>query len=572
METTGQAVLLYDDSGYVETLQRPPDAGQNAPAGLMGRQVAGKEFLDAYLTHGNWNELHALVYNQPSAQSLVRLFQTHPGHQGRKRALRLIPARNFRQAFFPTPPAPILYTPVPPDPRFAWMRQHGGPGAFALCGVTHTLCTLAGASVLCEMVTAPYEPYDALICTSQAVTRMVRTLTDRYAEYLRERQGGSPGLRPRLETIPLGVNPERFCPPAPQQRAAQRAALRIADDEVAVLFVGRFTPHAKAHPFPIFQGLARAAQVTGRKVHLVLAGWGDPNLVNLYADAGRTFAPGVRVTLVDGTRPETRFSVWHAADLFTSLVDNVQETFGLVIIEAMASGLPVVATDWDGYRDLVVDGETGYRVPTYLIHGATRDTTADLLLEGITYDEFLATCNQTVAVDLATAAAAFSRLIADPELRRGMGEAGRQRVLAQFTWERVIRAYEQLWLSQEAQRREHVTRVAASARTYPGPARYPAPEETFAGYPTEVLGNNDAVQAMPGAERALETILTAPLTSYAPEGRCRDAATLRAVLAAAAAPCPLAELDRVFAGAGVEFGVGRATLGWLLKYGLLQVV
>jgi glycosyltransferase involved in cell wall biosynthesis len=552
-------------------VQRRTEGPANAPAGLMGRQVAGKEFLDAYLTYGDWSELLALVFTQPSAQSLARHFQTHPANLGRQRSLKLFGARSFLQSFFPTPPAPVLYTPVPPDSRFAWMRQHGGPGAFSLCGVTHTLCTATAVNVLCDMVTAPYEPHDALICTSQAVTRMVRSLTDRYADYLRERHGGTPALQLRLETIPLGVNPDRFCPPTPEQRSTQRAKLQIADDEVAVLFVGRFTPHAKAHPYPIFQGLARAAQMSGRKVHLVLAGWGNPDMINAFTQGAKAFAPGVRVSLIDGTHPEMRFAMWHAADLFTSLVDNIQETFGLVIIEAMASGLPVIATDWDGYRDLVVDGETGYRVPTYMIHGATRDATANLLFQGTSYDEFLAASNQTVTVDLAIAAQAYARLIGDPALRRRMGEAGRQRVLERFTWQHVIRAYEELWQSQESERLAYLAQAAAPARTYLGPARYPAPEETFACYPTEVLGDDDAVQAVPGGERVLEMLQALPLTNYAAENRSREPAVLRAILAAAAAPCSLAELDRVFASAGVDAGIARATLGWMLKYGLLQV-
>ena len=69
--------------------------------------------------------------------------------------------------------------------------------------------------------------------------------------------------------------------------------------------------------------------------------------------------------------PVLRFDVWRAADLVVSLVDNIQETFGLVIVEAMASGLPVVATDWDGYRDLVDDGRTGLLVPTTMVRGAS---------------------------------------------------------------------------------------------------------------------------------------------------------------------------------------------------------
>lgn len=63
--------LLYDDSAYQETLQLVQPAGA-APIGLVGRQVAGHEFLDALLSHGSWEELTAVVHNQTSADSLHR--------------------------------------------------------------------------------------------------------------------------------------------------------------------------------------------------------------------------------------------------------------------------------------------------------------------------------------------------------------------------------------------------------------------------------------------------------------------------------------------------------------------
>src|SRR6516165_6913497 len=54
--------LFYDDDAYVETLRRSPrQPGEGRPFGLMGRQVAGKEFLKAFLDHGSWTELVALV-------------------------------------------------------------------------------------------------------------------------------------------------------------------------------------------------------------------------------------------------------------------------------------------------------------------------------------------------------------------------------------------------------------------------------------------------------------------------------------------------------------------------------
>jgi D-inositol-3-phosphate glycosyltransferase len=429
---------------------------------------------------------------------------------------------------------------------------------------------VGAARLLAEMVTAPYEPYDALVCTSTAVLRMVRAVTGAYADYLRDRHGGAPALRPRLELIPLGVNPDRFWPATPEERAGRRAALHIADDAVAVLFVGRFTPHAKAHPFPMFQGVARAAQQTGRRAHLILSGWAaNDSLLRAFLDGARAFAPGVPVSVVDGTDPAWRFAVWQAADLFTSLADSIQETFGLVILEAMACGLPVVASDWDGYRDLVVDGETGLLVPTCLLWDATADATVRLLLGAVDYDAFLGECNQAAIVDPAAAAAAFARLFADPALCRRLGAAGRQRVLERFTWAGVIRAYEELWRSQEAERQ---ARAAQSPAAPPpgGPPCYPAPEWSFAGYPTLLLGKDDSLEAVPRAADDLGQLLVLPLTSYAGDRRLGDEAALRAILAAASTPRTVGELDACLGGHGASYGAGRATLAWMLKYGLLR--
>src|SRR4051794_7460262 len=106
--------LFYDDAGYVETLKPPRPPAAEAPVGLMGRQVAGKEFLDAYLTHGTWTELVALVHDRSRAQALVRLCQTHPSSRPKQRRLQIVEEREFHARFFPEPPARLLWTPAPP--------------------------------------------------------------------------------------------------------------------------------------------------------------------------------------------------------------------------------------------------------------------------------------------------------------------------------------------------------------------------------------------------------------------------------------------------------------------------
>ena len=84
-----------------------------------------------------------------------------------------------------------------------------------------------------------------------------------------------------------------------------------------------------------------------------------------------------------------------------------REGFGVTCLEAMAHGRPVVATRVGGLQDLVVDGETGIVVPPR---------------------------------DPAALRAALERLLADPDMRRRLGTAGRERARTHFSWEKVTDA------------------------------------------------------------------------------------------------------------------------------------
>jgi glycosyltransferase involved in cell wall biosynthesis len=567
--------LFYDDDAYVEPAPDPVPASTGVPerpTGLMGRQVAGKSFLDAFLQHTTCTELAVLVRNRGAIASLERLCRTQPSTKTPTRRLRVFEEARFHDDSAAGALARLWYFPCPIESRYAWARQQLGPGTFSLSGVTHTLCSANTVRQLCELLTAPFEPHDALICTSTAVVQMARAVTNSFASYLGDRHGGDPRLNVRLEMVPLGVDTERFRPPASTERAAAREALEVNDDEVAVLFVGRLAHHAKAHPFPMFRGVDLAARATGRSVHLLMAGWA-PNrpMREAFVEGARVFAPGVRVSFVDGIDPARRSWVWQAADVFVSLVDNIQETFGLVIVEAMASGLPVVATDWNGYRDLVVDGGTGLLVPTLMVCGATGTATSRLMFGTLDYDHFLAECSQTVTVDVAAAGAALARLVADPELRRSLGAAGRERALRLFAWPRVIAAYEALWRDQEAERLRF---NAATGTGRPSFSQYPPLDRSFAGYPTRWIDpeGRDIVMAVAGSLNDLDRLLNCPLTNHAAECRIADADLLRCTLAAAERPSSVAALDELFRCAGVDHHRARATIAWMLKYDLLRSV
>jgi glycosyltransferase involved in cell wall biosynthesis len=551
--------LYFDPDAYTEAHARSGAA--TGPAGLMGRQVAGKEFLDAYLTHGRWETLTGVVRSRDRMEPLLRLCQEHPSSRTRQRRL----VSRVETDFVAAPVAPVLHYPCPPEARFAWARQSYGT-RFALSGVTHTLSSAGAVQALCDLVTAPFEDYDALICTSKSVADMVRAVTGAYSDYLADRFGGTPGLRSRLEIFPLGVDPDRYRPPTDAERATERARIRATDDEVVALCVGRLSHHAKAHPFPVFHAAEQAARATGVKVHLVFAGWAaHPAIDRAFRDGARLFAPSVRVSFVDGLDPAIRSGVWRAADIFVSLPDNIQETFGLVVVEAMASGLPVVGSDWNGYRDLVVDGETGFLVPTHMLQGATLDTTTRLMFGHVKYDHFLAECSQATIVEPEAAALALTRLVGDAPLRRRMGAAGRERARRLFSWQRVIGLYEALWADQERA-------VVAAQPPVRRLAMYPAPETSFAGYPMAWWDDSHLVQAAPDAAARLPMILELPLTNLVGDRRCVDRTMLAGLLDSAVPSRRLGELRTDLEQGGVADSAARATLAWLLKYDLLQAV
>jgi len=474
----GNAAIYYDPEGFDTSKPK-----------LMGRHAAGEGFIQGFARHANADALYAFTGTRPEYDHFRGMVSAATGAE---RRTEWLPRNAVERLAEPGG----LFVPGPDLETGAWLRRCHDPAAWSLTGVTHTICTHRVMDAIGGLLTAPVEEWDALICTSDAVVRGVQHLLEGHAAYLKERLGATQTTtRAQLPVIPLGVDWQRFQPG--KDGAAVRARLRerhrIGDDDICVLFFGRLSYHAKAHPQPMYLALEAAARATKRKIHLVQAGWfATDGIRDAFQDGARALCPSVRTIYVDGRKPEIRERIWLAADIFCSLSDNVQETFGLTPVEAMAAGLPVVASDWDGYRGTVEPGVTGFLVPTAMPPpGAGDEIARRHFADADNYDHYLGNVCQSIAVDTPASTAAFKELIENADLRRRMGEAGRERARSLFDWSVIVRLYQELWTDLAARR----AATAAALRGRKPVALRADPFAVFAHYATRMLDAECRVEA-----------------------------------------------------------------------------
>ena len=467
------------------------------PKRLVGRQVANAGFLRAYLAHGAANPVHI----HASHEGFEQFRALFPG----SRALVHVPAHRGRDLV----DLSGLFMPGPALAERAWNRRLVGRGKYSLSGVTHAMASRRAQDAVREMLVAPMAPWDALICASQSVKSLVERLIADYSGALAGIVRGRPEFKPQLPVIPLGADVEALSAIPDAAGVSFRAEHGIPADSFTVLYLGRLSYHTKAHPIQMYRALEQLAARIGRPVTLIEAGWYyNPETEAAFDAAARAFAPNIRVVKADAREEAVKQAVLSAADVFISLVDNVQESFGLTPVEAMAAGLPAISSDWDGYRDTVLHGETGFLIPTVIPPaGAGFEYAWRLAVGQDDYDAHVGVLAQHVAVEIPKAVDALAQLAEQPDLLRRMGDAARRRAREIYDWPVIVRAYDALWRDLEERRGFYSDE---------DPAAVPQPSDpfrTFAGFASERIGKGFRVQPVADAEKLLDLLQANPISS-----------------------------------------------------------
>ncbi len=208
---------------------------------------------------------------------------------------------------------------------------------------------------------------------------------------------------PPVAVVPPGVDGARFRPLSPESRRTARARLGLPVEGPLVLSVSRLVPR---------KGMATLVEAASRLSE------GRPSLTVAITGAGRqrrslarmVARSGAPVRLLGHVADRDLPELYACADVFVMLARRrwgglEQEGFGIVFLEAAASGIPQVAGDSGGAGEAVVDGETGFvlRRPA----------------------------------DPGSATAALARLLEDEQLRSRLGAAARARALQEFSCDRM---------------------------------------------------------------------------------------------------------------------------------------
>jgi len=478
------AAIWYQDDGY-----RPGDHGVN------GRRMAGASFLDGFFRHAQVEEFVSLVPGQASETS-VSDWATEAGCGDRHRTVlhnRVLEMAPLKTIFYPAPSADFLH----------WQRYSIDPRAFSVCGIVHTLDSKRVMERWMAARVSPQQEWDAIICTSRAGKAVVERAFELVEDCVGARFGAARiPPRPQLPVIPLGIDTDAFARDQ-KRRQAFRSRFDWRREDIVVATVARLSPTNKFDPIPLFQALQEAQtrlQATGKRLHYVAYGvYANPYAQAIFEEGARELMPDVSFHHIDGSA-EPPQDLLSGADIFAFPIDNLQETFGIAPIEAMAAGLPVIASDWDGLRD-TVDETVGIRVPTRTVQAdCTGPEMTGHLFGRLSYTNVGDRLSSMVEIDLEALTEAFVTLAGNDALRNRMGKAARERARSHYDWSVVIPQMQDLWEELDAIR-ERASALPEGEKRVTNPV-LPPPGDLFASYPSGVLDDlSERYVATVSAER-----------------------------------------------------------------------
>lgn len=316
----------------------------------------------------------------------------------------------------------------------AMLGQHNWPVA----GLTHDLSDPEIYDQLLVAYAGGLQPFDSITCASVAAERaLIAQIEALRAVFSRP----LPAIG--LPVIPHGIDLSEV---RPTSRPQSRRKIGLDDNDYGFLYFGRICDLTKADLLGLVHVFCDTFR-SRREVKLIIAGsvpsgTGEEYLVRL-ANAISMEAATHQVTLVANPNEQLKTTLYSAVDAFVSPANSFQESFGISLLEAMAYSLPVVASNWNGYRDIVLDGQTGFLFDTGL---KAEELSSRFSFAFPSRVSVLDSISKVVHLDFAQCARSMNYLERNRQAGSDMGAKGRQRVRERFNWRSLMASHTAMWL------------------------------------------------------------------------------------------------------------------------------
>ncbi|MFP4522114.1 MAG: glycosyltransferase family 4 protein [Fibrobacterota bacterium] len=319
-------------------------------------------------------------------------------------------------------------------PGLIHLRNSHARKLFPVTGIIHSLNSSETAYHALKTSLAPALPFDSIICSSECGKIVMKNLFDDTSSNFSDAD-----YRGRFDRIPLGISPDFSEVP---DKNDSRGGLGINTDDLVILTLGRLTPSKKMDFGPLFKTIKKVSMRTSKNIVFILAGSADKREELLIKNMLREYGIEDITRLAVNFDNSLKKKLYAASDIYAAPVDNLQETFGLSVAEAMACGCVPVISDFNGYSELVEDGKTGIKVPSYWtdISGLY-----DGMSELINFSTYQLLISQSIVIDMHKMESAIIELDNNPEKMEKISEAASVKARTDYLWPSIIKRYCGLW-------------------------------------------------------------------------------------------------------------------------------
>ena len=363
----------------------------------------------------------------------------------------------------------IVLTDVPAAPAIIEWRAYLKLQHIPMCVLVHSVVSQQSAAIY-SYLRSQMLPWDKLVAPSRASYLAVKSLLTDTIE--------SSDYERKSDQVELHPYPVRDYSNELLSKENARLALQLPRDSFILLSLGRLS---RVHKADLSGALWTVQQLTakGTLCNFICAGQAlnESDALCVSAQA-RAYGIQHRLTLFPNFPEIVKPLLLSAADVLIAPSDSIQESFGLSLIEAMSAGLPLIASDWSGFRDIVVHGHNGYLIETTVDWELAKCAYRTPLRNPISLSAALASATVVSPRKILEAA---MLLATDIDLRIAMGRASRADYVERFSNATLADRYHGLFL------RMLRDRLAQEGWNQ----ECPSPLAPFSSFPTRPIDSDD---------------------------------------------------------------------------------